>query len=421
MADTLDRPDYDTDALIKQHRTTDATVTVLGKDREPLAHREVVVAQCSHKFLFGCTGSAVVPLANDEPEGAVRAQAERHNEYLLELFNGVTLPFYWGRFEPERGHPDTRRLMNAAQWFVDRGCIVKGHPLCWHTVTADWLLDLNNTEIIKAQVARIRREVADYAGLIDVWDVVNEAVIMPIFDKYDNGITRISQELGRIGTIRTMFDAARSTNPLATLLLNDFDVSPAYDSLIEECLEAGIKIDVIGIQSHMHQGYWGVDKTLKILDRYARHNLPIHFTESTLVSGHFMPAEIVDLNDYQVDEWPTSPEEEARQARELVQHYRTLFSHPAVESITWWGLADGGWLNAPSGLIRSDRSRKPAYEALLNLVKGEWWLAADKMVTDGEGRLRLDAYLGEYTLSCQGKRAAFHLNNTGTTTVEVVF
>ena len=91
-----------------------------------------------------------------------------------------------------------------------------------------------------------------------------------------------------------------------------------------------------------------------------------------------------------------------------------------MESVTWWGLADGGWLNAPSGLIRSDRSRKPAYDALLDLVKGEWWLAADTMVTDGEGMLRLDAYLGEYTLSCDGKMAAFHLNSTGTTTVEVV-
>jgi hypothetical protein len=41
------------------------------------------------------------------------------------------------------------------------------------------------------------------------------------------------------------------------------------------------------------------------------------FTETTLVSGRLMPPEIVDLNDYQVEKWPTTPEEE-RQASETI-------------------------------------------------------------------------------------------------------
>ena len=75
-----------------------------------------------------------------------------------------------------------------------------------------------------------------------------------------------------------------------------------------------------------------------------------------------MPPEIVDLNDYQVSEWPTTPDGEARQADEVEAHYPTLLAHPAVEAITWWGFPDGGWLNAPSGLVRADGSPKPAYE-----------------------------------------------------------
>ena len=259
MTDEIDRLNYQADASIKEHRTANVTVTLFDQDHNPLVHQEVVVAQRSHKFLFGCTGFVGLLLANDMLEGAEREQAERCSEKLLDLCNFITLPFYWGRFEPERGRPHTREMLNAAQWFVDRGCLVKGHPLCWHTVTADWLLDMSNAEIVEVQVGRIRREVADFAGLIDTWDVINEVVIMPVF-KHDNGITRIAQELGRFGIIRTMFDAARSTNPGATLLLNDFDVSTAYEILIEGCLEAGIQIDVIGIQSHMHQGYWGVER-----------------------------------------------------------------------------------------------------------------------------------------------------------------
>jgi endo-1,4-beta-xylanase len=80
---------------------------------------------------------------------------------------------------------------------------------------------------------------------------------MPLFDRYDNGITRLCREVGRIGLIRRTFEAAREANPGTVLLLNDFDVSTAYDVLIEGCREAGIPIDVIGIQSHMHPGIQG--------------------------------------------------------------------------------------------------------------------------------------------------------------------
>ena len=219
--------------------------------------------------------------------------------------------------------------------------------------------------------------------------------------------------MGAFGIIRATFDAARSANPNATLLLNDFDVSAAYERLIEECLEAGIKFDALGIQSHMHQGYWGVEKTQNVLERYSKYGLPIHFTENTLVSGKIMPSEIVDLNDYKVDEWPTTPEGEARQAEEVVTHYKTLMAHPQVKAITWWGLQDGGWLKAPSGLLRIDRSRKPAYDALEKLVKGEWWLPSTKMMTDEKGLVRVEGFAGKYSVSCWGKIKVFELGGNG--------
>ena len=225
----------------------------------------------------------------------------------------------------------------------------------------------------------------DFAGVIDTWDVINEVVIMPIFDKDDNGISRMARKLGRVGIVKATFEAARAANPRATLLLNDFDVSADYEHLVEDCLDAGIRIDALGIQSHMHQGYWGEGKTRDVLDRFARFGLPIHFTESTLVSGQLMPPEIVDLNDYQVADWPTTPEGEARQADEIVRHYKTLMADPAVAAITWWGFPDDGWLHAPTGLVRADGSRKPAYDALHRLVRGDWWLPPTTLVTGDDG------------------------------------
>lgn len=398
------------DPQTKKSRTIATTLTVSTENHTPLANQEITIEQTRHKFLFGCNGFDFIPYANGELTGKERSQVEELSVKFTDLFNFVTLPFYWGRFEPQAGNPDTRRLNQAARWCVDQQLLVKGHPLSWHTLAPDWLLSMNNSEILATLLKRIEREVIGFKGLIDMWDVINEVVIMPIFTKYDNGLTRLCQELGRIETIRRVFEAARAANPGAKFLLNDFDVSPAYDILVEGCLTAGIQIDILGIQSHMHQGYWGVEKTQYILEQFSRFNLPIHFTETTIISGALMPPEFEDLNDYQVTDWPTTPAGEERQAREVVQHYKTLFAHPLVEGITWWDFSDGKWLNAPGGLVRKDGTVKPAYEELLKLVKGEWWIGPTKFKTDQDGKVEFCGFLGDYELSCAGRKAAFSLD-----------
>jgi hypothetical protein len=145
----------------------------------------------------------------------------------------------------------------------------------------------------------------------------------------------------------------------------------------------------------------------------------LHFTELSLVSGELMPAEIVDLNDYQVDHWPSTPDGEQRQAAEVVEMYSTLVAHPQVEAITNWGLRDGGWLNAPSGYIRRDLSPKPAYEALLGLVKGEWWLPPTQMRTDDAGSVTFRGFTGEFELTAGGRTAGFTVATTGQESVDV--
>ena len=132
-----------------------------------------------------------------------------------------------------------------------------------------------------------------------------------------------------------------------------------------------------------------------------------------------MPPEIVDLNDYQVDDWPSTAEGEERQAQEVVLHYKTLFSHPGVQAITWWDLSDGGWLNAPAGLLRKDHSPKPAYDELLKLVKGEWWTKPTKMATDADGKISLMGFLGEYQLSIADRKIGFSLKDNGDKSISI--
>lgn len=402
------------------HRTADARLVVRGPDGTPLRRTDVVVEQTAHAFRFGCIGFDLIGLANGETAdapsafgGARNASAPALADLWLDVFNTATLPFYWGGFEPERGRPDSERLLTAARWFAERGVEVKGHPLAWHTVAPAWLRDLPVDEVEAAVRARITRDVTDFAGLVDTWDAINEVVIMPVFDKEPNGLTRLAWDRGRLATIRLAFETAREANPRATLLLNDFDMSTAYECLVEGVLEAGIGVDALGLQSHMHQGYWGEEKTLRVLERFSRFGLPLHLTETTLLSGELMPPEIEDLNDHVVDSWPSTPEGEARQADELVRHYRTLLSHPSVASVTYWGIADeGAWLGAPAGLVRVDGTPKPAYDALRALVRDEWWHAPTTLTTDDDGTVPVRGFLGEYAVTAAGSRAAFTLDGT---------
>ena len=389
------------------HRKGNARVQLLLPDGTPAAGRAVSVDQVSHRFLFGCGAFDSVQLMKTEDPKEKAFLQERMDKWFA-LFNYGTLPFYWGRYEPVEGKTAFTETMAAAKWLREKGVQVKGHPLCWHTACAPWLLQFSNEEILRRQLERIHRDVTAYRDVIGLWDVINEVVIMPVFDRYDNAITRICKEKGRVGLVKEVFAAAKESNPDAVLLINDFNTSEAYAQLIQDLLEADVPISAIGIQSHQHQGYWGLEKLHTVLDRFSRFGLPIHFTENTLISGEIMPEYIVDLNDWQVDSWPSTPEGEERQAREISEMYSVLFAHPLVEAITTWDFNDGCWLKAPSGFVHEDNSEKPSWHALKQLIHGDWE-THETIATDGEGFLSFSGFRGGYTLRCGSLKASLNL------------
>ena len=393
------------------HRFSEARITVVGSDGLPLTRTPVSVEQVQHGFGFGNIGFDFVEWLGGPPKhpggraieffgGELPSDAPALAATWLELFNMVTLPFYWRGFEPEQGQTETTRLLATAEWFAARGVEVKGHPLVWHTLTPEWLLQLDDDDAEAAIRDRITNIVTDFSGVINHWDAINEAVILPVFAAEDNAVTRLARRKGRIGMIEMAVSVARDANPGARLVLNDFDLSPSYETLIRECLDAGIEIDAIGLQTHMHQGYRGEDAISQVLERFSKFGLPLQLTETTLLSGDLMPREIVDLNDYIVDSWPSTADGEARQADEIARHYRTVVAHPAVESLTYWGITDAGaWLGAPSGLLRRDGSSKPAYDALHALVRDEWWYPATGHTTDDSGALTVRGFAGTYRVT----------------------
>ena len=378
------------------HRIGESLVRVVDKNGNPVADKELVLNQRSHQFLFGSGAFDFL-----EYEGK-KGDPERLEKWLA-LFDYGTLPFYWGTYEFEEGRPLFESRMDAANKLRANNVTIKGHPLCWHTVCADWLMKYSDEVIMDKQLARINREVTAFKGVIDIWDVINEVVIMPVFDKYDNAVTRLCKKYGQVELVKEVFAAAKAANPEGTFLINDFNTSPKYEELLEKCLDAGVEISAIGIQSHQHQGYWGTEKLYDVLKRFSRFGLPIHFTENTLVSGSLIPEYIEDLNDWQVKEWPTTIGGEERQCKEWEEMYRILFADPNIKAVTGWDFADGAWLNAPSGLVTVDNREKPAYKKLLSLVKGEWWTKDQPIRTNSDGIVSVKGTKGTYEIDgCEG-------------------
>ena len=393
-----------------KNRMEAVRVRVTDGEGKAVPGAKVRFRETKQEFLLGAGAFDTLKLPDPFTEERV--------EKWLKLLNYGTLPFYWGGYEPVEGAYEEESRMKAAKFLLAHDVTPKGHPLCWHTSCADWLLKYDNKTIMEKQLARITRDVTAFRGVIDIWDVINETVIMPVFDRYDNAITRICNAYGRINLIKEVFDAAKAANPDALLLINDFNLSPEYEKVIDEALTKGVPIGAIGLQTHPHQGYRGKAYMEDVIRRFSKFGLPLHFTENTLVSGHLMPPEIVDLNDYQVSEWPSTAEGEARQEQEWKEMAELMFGSDKVDALTGWDFADGAWLHAPSGLVRLDNSEKPAYKMLCKLFREEW-MTDVTCVTDEAGYAEFTGYRGKYEVSSDGKNTEFVLKK-GFSEAEIV-
>jgi endo-1,4-beta-xylanase len=408
------------DTRIEKHRMGSAALRFLGPDGKSLQSGLAVrIEQKRHKFLFGCN---IFKLNRCRTADDNTAYAER----FAALLNFATLPFYWWNYERRRGRPDDDRTGEIVRWCKAHNITTKGHPLAWNYAQPPWL-PKNPEEAMRLQLDRIERCARRFKNEIDIWDVVNEAT------HYDRPGCKerapiLTEAIGKMGVgayVREAFKSARKANPKATLLINDYRTDSSYvEKVISELVDdSGQPLyDVIGIQSHMHGGYWGAQKAWEVCERFAKFGKPLHFTETTLVSGE----QGWELRQKRKDpdfRWVSTSEGEKRQARQVAEFYRVLFSHPAVEAITWWDFTDqNAWQRAPAGLVRDDMSPKPAYEELEKLIKGKWWTQAETTVTAG-GNTSFRGYLGQYEVNTrfEGRKltGTFQLDKSKKKTIEV--
>jgi len=367
---------------IRQYRTANATLRFVDRSGAALPGLDAHVRLVRHAFRLGF--SAFRPAALTAP-----GFAPLYDDRVVELFNYATLPVYWAFYEPEEGQPREERLEAMADWCLARGITPKGHTLMWHQHLPAWTNGLDDRAVIERLEARIRDIVARFRGKIDVWDVANEATAS---HHHDNAVGRWVKRHGAAACVAKAIAWAQEANPDALLVNNDDHIAPDLERLAAVLRESGAPLGALGFQSHMHTAHWPVERLWNICEIYGRFGFPLHFTEVTILSGPFFEGKDGSQS-------VSTPEWEARQVAYGQRFYTTLFSHPAVEAITWWDLGDGGtFRGAPGGLLREDGSAKPLY-AWLRRAFGKCWTTDRWVTADADGRARFRCYFGDYEVT----------------------
>lgn len=267
----------------------------------------------------------------------------------------------WGSVEGTRDEMSWGGLDAAYALAQDNGFPFNFHVLLWGAQQPNWISDLEpneQLEEIREWMVAVNERYPD----MDVVQVANE--ILPTHNPPDgqNGRADYKDALGGDG--ETGYDYVIEAFRMAReifgddqrLMLNDYGIlgstnaARQYVEIIELLQEEDL-IDVIGVQGHAFSTRAGapIDAVLDIL---AETGLPIQVTEMD-VDGN---PNVQDITD------------EASDQNQLVAMQRifpTIWEHPAVEGITFWGWRPGLWrTDEEAYLVRSTGEHRPALDWL---------------------------------------------------------
>lgn len=376
---------YEARKRIRQIRMTDVEITVL-KDGKPVENAAVSLRMKNHQFLFGAVCYAHGKLGHPGRE-------ERFTREFTKLMNYTMVPYHWQWYEPERGVYAEPYTGNLVRWATEQGLKKKLHALIWHELCPDWVTDEN----VEAEyVRRIDHLMAVYGIDFDFFDLANETTVN---DRFDNPVSRWVRRKGPVEMMKFGSRLVRQWKPDAKLLYGDWNVhGEEYFDFLRTLRENDVDIDIIGMQSHQHRDLWTQEETLRVMDRAAEFGWPIHFPECSVCSGK--PIGEMNYGAGAVNRFSETEEDLYWQADFTRDFYTLVFSHPAVEALSWFDFTDHRWLNAPAGLVDDDLNPKPVYAALDDLINRQWHTDAD-LTTSTAGICGTRLFFGTYEITVE--------------------
>jgi len=308
-------------------------------------------------FLFGCNAFSY---SGDTP----------YAHCFREVLNFATLPFYLKRLEPEKGKPKYDRIDSILEWCERVGITPKGHPLWWghEAGIPPWLEGASWQDAQRHCKRVVSRSVERYRDRIQTWDVINEA------HDWANGLNLTQEQ--EIEITRICCDTARSTNPEATIIVNNcvpfgenaadgrVHLGPVYDKVftplayLGALMEAGVEFDVVGVQIYFPAR--DMLSISKLLDEYTRFGKPVHITELGVRCAEERQAgqESEQLRRTRGD-WHY-PWCEKVQADWMEWFYTMAYAREELEAVTWWDFRDPAFIKT-SGFLYEDETPKEIY------------------------------------------------------------
>ena len=402
---------------IERYRKGTADLTLMDSQGHPLANTKVRFRQKTHEFRFGTNLFLLDELETEEKNDA-------YKKAVSDVFNMATLPFYWDALEPERGNhrygKESRRVYRrpapdlCIEFCQKHGIEPREHGLAYEAFFPKWLYDADVQEIKQELERRYAEISARYADKIPTIEVTNEM-------DWERGKTAF---YGEADYVEWCFKLAERYFPDNHLSINEGtdrcwkdngDTTDKYYTYLKENLCKGARIDAVGMQFHIfHRRENEYIRTRQLLDpdQLYRH--------MDLYAGLGKPLQITEVT---VPAYSRESEDEQIQADIIERLYSVWFSHPSVEQIIYWNMADGYahlWDPDPQkirasqgnmslgenyfygGLLRFDLSPKPAYFRIKELIKKRWH-TEEELLTDENGHVRLRGFCGSYEAEIDGK------------------
>ncbi len=312
------------------------------------------------------------------------------NELIKKEFNAITPE---NHMKSMNIHPEWNRYdFFLGDKFVEYGkknnMYVVGHTLVWHSQLPRFVGKIKSADSLKLFMTdHINTVAGRYAGKINSWDVVNEAI-------EDDGTFRKSIFYNLLGEnfIKMAFDLAAKADPKAELYYNDYNNEQpakrkATIEMIKKLKASGTKIDGVGIQGHWSINSLNTKNIDDAIVEYAALGLKVAFTELDLtVLPNPWDLKGADVNQNfenspKMNPYPKELPDSVQTT--LAQKYEELFKiflkhKDKIDRITFWGVADNhSWLNGWPVRGRTnypllfDRNFEPkkAYNSVMNLKK----------------------------------------------------
>ena len=264
----------------------------------------------------------------------------------------------------EKIHPERDRYFwDDADKFVEfcqeNDIHTVGHALIWHSQLAPWFLYDDEGNYVSADTLKQRMKdhitavMTRYKGKVNGWDVVNEAIM-------EDGSYRKSGFYEILGEeyIPLSFQYAFEADSTAELYLNDYGMNvpgrrDTYVKIIKDLKDRGLRIDAIGMQSHMGMDYPDFEEYEASIQAFANTGVNVMVTEwdmSALPTIH-QTANLADrvekdpaYNPYP-DGLPESVSLLWNQRMEQVVDILLKYSG-IITRVNAWGVSDGdSWKN----------------------------------------------------------------------------